>query len=329
MRKVRICALIAAIVASASSANADGLADYLKVRSKLGITNAAGTEALETLVGTGTLEVRAVVKGVLGVDGRSVLLIEVPGGQTLSIESDTASGWLRVPNTAARLIVTATRENSFSSLKARMIAAVEEAAMLSWEDEQRKKHQAARAKQQASVSRGPSARNTREWNLEPHEAWPIYSNFIRGYNPRLSKQQADQIAHGIIGFSLQYGVDARLITAMVLVESGFNPNATSPKGAMGLGQLMPGTARGLGVRNAYDTYENLYGTVRLVRGHLDKYATTGPDGQKYGDLVLALAAYNAGSGAVKRHGGVPPYRETQNYIRKVIDWYRRLSGASG
>lgn len=329
MRTNRVFALIVAIAASASSAHADVLADYLKVRSKLGITNAAGTEALETLVGTGTLEVRAVVKGVLGVDGRSVLLIEVPGGQTLSIESDTASAWLRVPNTAARLIVTATRETSFSSLKAKLIAAVEEAAMLSWEEEQRKKVEAAKAKQQASVSRGPAARTSREWNLEPHEALPIYSSFIRGYNPRLTKQQADQIAHGIIGFSLQYGVDARLITAMVLVESGFNPDATSPKGAMGLGQLMPGTARGLGVRNAYDTYENLYGTVRLVRGHLDKYATAGPDGQKYADLVLALAAYNAGSGAVKRHGGVPPYRETQNYIRKVIDWYRRLSGANG
>ncbi|MER3465739.1 MAG: hypothetical protein C4340_00490, partial [Armatimonadota bacterium] len=109
---------------------------------------------------------------------------------------------------------------------------------------------------------------------------------------------------------------------------GFNPSATSYKGAMGLGQLMPGTARGLGVRNAYDTYENLYGTVRLVRGHLDKYASVGPNGQKYADLVLALAAYNAGSGAVKRHGGVPPYRETQNYIRKVIDWYKRLCGSS-
>jgi len=329
MRSSRIWVLTAVAAACVSSANADALTDYLNVRSKFGITSAAGTEALQTLVGSGTLEVRAVVKGVLGVDGRTILLLEVPGSQTLSVESDLASAWLRVPNTTARLIVTATRETSFSSLKAKMIAAVEEAVILSWEEDQRKKQQAAKAKQQNTVTRGPSARTGREWNLEPHEALPIYSNFIRGHNPRLTKQQADQIAHGIIGFSLQYGVDARLITAMVLVESGFNPSATSPKGAMGLGQLMPGTARGLGVRNAYDTYENLYGTVRLVRGHLDKYAATGPNGQKYGDLVLALAAYNAGSGAVKRHGGVPPYRETQNYIRKVIDWYQRLCGASG
>lgn len=329
MRTSRIWIIAVTITVGASNANASALEDYLKIRAKFGITHAAGTEALETLVGTGTLEVRAVVKGVLGVDGRTILLVEVPGSQPLSIESDTVAPWLHVPNTAARLIVTATRESSFNPLKAKLIAAVEEAVISAWEEEQRKKLQAAKAKQSNSVTRGHSARTGREWNLEPHEALPIYSNFIRGYNPRLTKQQADQIAHGIIGFSLQFGVDARLITAMVLVESGFNPSATSPKGAMGLGQLMPGTARGLGVRNAYNTYENLYGTVRLVRGHLDNYASTGPDGQKYADLVLALAAYNAGSGAVRRHGGVPPYRETQNYIRKVIDWYQRLCGAGG
>lgn len=328
MRISRIWVLTAVIAACANAASADALAEYLKVRAKFGITTAAGTEALETLVGSGTLEVRAVVKGVLGVDGRTILLIEVPGSQTLSIESDTAPAWLRVPNSTARLIVTATRETSFSTLKAKLVQGIEEAVIHSWEEQQRKKLEAAKAKQQTTVTRGVTARTGRDWNLEPHEALPIYSNFIRGYNPRLTKQQADQIAHGIIGFSLQYGVDARLITAMVLVESGFNPSATSPKGAMGLGQLMPGTARGLGVRHAYDTYENLYGTVRLVRGHLDKYASAGPDGQKYADLVLALAAYNAGSGAVKRHGGVPPYRETQNYIRKVIDWYQRLCGVS-
>lgn len=329
MRTSRIWVIAVTITVGASNANASALEDYLKIRAKFGITHAAGTEALETLVGTGTLEVRAVVKGVLGVDGRTILLVEVPGSQPLSIESDIVASWLHVPNTAARLIVMATRESSFNPLKAKLIAAVEEAVISAWEEEQRKKLQAAKAKQSNSVTRGHSARTEREWNLEPHEALPIYSNFIRGYNPRLTKQQADQIAHGIIGFSLQFGVDARLITAMVLVESGFNPSATSPKGAMGLGQLMPGTARGLGVRNAYDTYENLYGTVRLVRGHLDNYASTGPDGQKYADLVLALAAYNAGSGAVRRHGGVPPYRETQNYIRKVIDWYQRLCGAGG
>jgi soluble lytic murein transglycosylase-like protein len=92
---------------------------------------------------------------------------------------------------------------------------------------------------------------------------------------------------------------------------------------MGLGQLMPGTAQGLGVRNAYDTNENLWGTVRLIRKHLDNYRS---DDDKYSGLVLALAAYNAGAGAVAKHGGVPPYKETQDYILKVTTWYRKLCG---
>ncbi|GIV01701.1 MAG: hypothetical protein KatS3mg015_0531 [Fimbriimonadales bacterium] len=313
---------LAAISAAGASLN-----EYLKIRSKYGISQAAGAEALETLVGTGTIEVRATVKGVMTVDDRTTLLIALPGSQTLSIGAEGAPPWLRVPNTTARLIVQASRENEFAELNAKLIAAIEEGTIRAMEEERRRKAEAAAKAREnkPQTTRGNSARN---WNLPPHEAIPVYAKFIRGYNPRLTEQQAQEIAHGIIGFSIQFGVDARLITAMVLVESGFNPSATSPKGAMGLGQLMPGTAQGLGVRNAYDTYENLFGTVRLIRGHLDKYAATGPDGQKYADLVTALAAYNAGSGAVRKYGGVPPYRETQNYIRKVIDWYRRLCGAN-
>ena len=104
--------------------------------------------------------------------------------------------------------------------------------------------------------------------------------------------------------------------AVVAVESNFNSYATSGKGAMGLGQLMPATARGMGVQNAYDVRENLWAAVRIVRGNLER---------NDGDLALALACYNAGSGAVRRYGGVPPYRETQNYIRKVIAVYLQLA----
>jgi soluble lytic murein transglycosylase-like protein len=111
-------------------------------------------------------------------------------------------------------------------------------------------------------------------------------------------------------------VDARLVMAVVATESNFNASATSRTGAMGLGQLMPATARGLGVRNAYDTRDNLWGAIRLVRGHLEN---------NDGDIALALACYNAGSGAVRRYGGVPPYRETRNYIRKVTDIYLQLA----
>ena len=109
----------------------------------------------------------------------------------------------------------------------------------------------------------------------------------------------------------------RLVVAMMIAESGFDIYSTSRTGAMGLGQLMPETARGLGVTNAYDPVQNIAASVRLLRGHLDQYG---------GQITLTMAAYNAGPGAVRKYHGVPPYRETQRYVAKVADLYRQLCG---
>jgi len=111
----------------------------------------------------------------------------------------------------------------------------------------------------------------------------------------------------------RHGLDPDLVMAVVSVESGFRPQAVSPKGAQGLMQLMPRTASSLGVADALDPAQNLDGGTRHLGQLLTLYG---------GDVTRALAAYNAGEGAVDRHGGVPPYRETRAYVKKVLERYR-------
>jgi soluble lytic murein transglycosylase-like protein len=109
--------------------------------------------------------------------------------------------------------------------------------------------------------------------------------------------------------SAKYGVDADLISAVIQTESNFDSDAVSPAGAQGLMQLMPATARSLGVSDSLDPEQNVDGGVRLLRQLLDQYD---------GNTSLALAAYNAGPGAVAQYGGIPPYQETQTYVQRVL-----------
>jgi soluble lytic murein transglycosylase len=109
--------------------------------------------------------------------------------------------------------------------------------------------------------------------------------------------------------AVRYGVPERVVSAVIRVESGFNPRAISPKGARGLMQLMPGMASILGVRNSFDPRENIEGGVRHLRGLMDRFSN---------NLSLALAAYNAGEQAVTRHRGIPPFPETQGYVSRIL-----------
>ncbi|MBI5443676.1 MAG: lytic transglycosylase domain-containing protein [Deltaproteobacteria bacterium] len=113
-------------------------------------------------------------------------------------------------------------------------------------------------------------------------------------------------------------LDPLLVKAVIQIESGEDPSATSPKGAKGLMQLMPSTAQMLGVEDPYEPKANIRGGVQYLSAMLERF----------GRLDLALAAYNAGPGAVERFRGIPPYRETRNYVTRVLDAYRKLGGPS-
>ncbi|HYE94525.1 MAG TPA: lytic transglycosylase domain-containing protein [Terriglobales bacterium] len=113
----------------------------------------------------------------------------------------------------------------------------------------------------------------------------------------------------IRGAAQRYGVPEELVAAVIRVESGFNAKAVSRKGARGLMQLMPGTAAILGVRDSFDPTENIEGGVRHLRALMDRFGN---------NLPLALAAYNAGAGAVDNYGGIPPYPETQQYVGRIL-----------
>lgn len=131
-----------------------------------------------------------------------------------------------------------------------------------------------------------------------------------------SRSEIDNL---ITKYADKNGLDEDFVKAVINQESGFNPNATSHCGAMGLMQLMPATAQGLGVVDAYNPEQNIEGGTKYLKGLMDRFG---------GDKSLALAAYNAGPNAVKKYNGIPPYAETQNYVKKVLSKYDTYKGAN-
>lgn len=138
-----------------------------------------------------------------------------------------------------------------------------------------------------------------------------------GYEPMIQFTKAGKpksIDEIIEEIAKEFAIDASLVKAIVTAESNCNPLAKSAKGAQGLMQLMPATAKGLKVEKPFDPRENVIGGVKYIKGLM----------ASYGDLRVALAAYNAGPGAVQKYAGIPPYRETINYVEKVIRYYNKF-----
>lgn len=134
---------------------------------------------------------------------------------------------------------------------------------------------------------------------------------VKFSSPKGKPKSIDEIVTEI---AAKFVIDANLVKAIIMAESNCNPQAVSSKGAQGLMQLMPATAKELNVTKPFDPRENIIGGVKYIKGLM----------ASYGDLRLALAAYNAGPGSVKKYEGIPPYRETINYVKKVIRYYKKF-----
>lgn len=155
-------------------------------------------------------------------------------------------------------------------------------------------------------------------------AMDAYVSAIRYFNAGIDENEARHIVVAIVRETHAAGIDPRLVVAIVATESSFDRTARSSAGAVGLGQLMPSTAAADNVSDSRNIDQNIHGTVLTLQGNLRHYAAYDLQ-HRY---VYAIAAYNAGSGAVDAYGGVPPYDETIHYVWKVVVLWRRLWGMS-
>lgn len=322
------------VLAAAAVARPDS-PDYLKLRDKNAVHEPIGVVALRATTSPRIVELSGKVSGTCRSGDSTLLILQSVDGESQEIDAKAFPDWLPTTEAPVRILVRATRVQG-KGVRAEFLAAAPESDVLVSEEAywrrvatyqrtvQARREARTTASRHATTPRspisGPIGHGASRAPVVPQwQVTPIYAAFIRHQNPRLTVDQATSIANDVIRFSNGYGVDARLVMSILLVESGFDPAAVSRTGAVGLGQLMPGTARWMGVQNSYDTTQNLYGMVKLLYT-LSRQFRAAPE-----DPVV-LAAYNAGDGAVRRHGGVPPYRETQAYVRRVTAIFNVLRG---
>ena len=286
------------------------------------------------------LEVKGAVSGVFDSTTQGSLILQPGNGPSITVmlpagKRLTDFPILDVGNSVRLLCRVATMGDGAASGSLEMVVAVKEyeasridegraKEVAAKKAEEEKKAAAVARRQQPTTtrlgSRGMSASPARySGRYSRAQLIELYGGAVRYFNRRLSVGESQKIASLILDYSNRYDLDARLVMAVIACESNFNANAVSPVGAMGLGQLMPGTAAGLGVGNAWDASANLEGSTRLLKSHINDMSAGGRPTKEA--IKLALACYNAGAGAVRKYKGIPPYRETQNYVRKIIRLY--------
>jgi soluble lytic murein transglycosylase-like protein len=287
------------------------------------------------------IEIRGVIHGCAKRDDGGTFIIAREAGDTVVVDAQKPlpASTVDIARTVRVLAQIPPDRASFGSLQLVAVTSEYEAASLEYERAKQRvaarpaaRPTAARKKVRQALSRRQSLRNGRRRQTmlasRGLDALSQYAAAVQWFNPRLSDAEANRLAQSIIYYSVNHGLDARLIMAVIAVESNFNVNAVSRVGAMGLGQLMPGTAQGLGVADPWHPDQNLEGATRLLRGHLSRVGAGNPLVQPptWEQIRLALACYNAGAGAVRKYKGVPPYRETKNYIKKIGRLYYQMCG---
>lgn len=359
MRHAGWITLLTLLVTAASAVHGTGVDEYLALRRKLGYDPRATYASVSTnltasagryfeLAGsvTGTVQRADAALFMLTLDDRSFVLLPSPQGDA-GLVADTNRPRLRVlvhvlPGAAGNV---PDLEPVAVAIDSEVTAREQAAARQAAADEQRRRDReqaaaAARASAPTPVGRGLALRPIggaiselarRHLSLEAQSIYPLYCRFIASWNKKLDTATVDQITVSLLYFAQKHRVDPRLVVSLIIAESDFDPASTSHAGAMGLGQIMPDEARDHKLSNPYDPIQNVRATVNMMRMKLDMYRESGlPQGQlSWRQIALAMAAYNAGSGAVRKYGGVPPYRETQGYVRRVLQTYQKLCGMKG
>ncbi len=356
MTKLLNCLVaIGALVALAATARALPTDQYLKLRRQVGfdpsVTYAAVQAQPASFAGR-VLELRGTVDGFVRRDGSISFMLTMDANQAIFLTAPTADANL-VSNSnhqPLRVLARVAQGSVGNVVPLEVLAVALDAEVRTREATAAAQH----ARPQYSAPRRPVSSSPRRSSMASRggyyvrssspaayvlsalaqqylspaaqQIYPAYKSYILRCNPRLTEQELDTITVCVLNFGERYRVDPRLVIAVIIAESDFNPRSTSNKGAMGLGQIMPDEAAANHLTNAYDPVQNIGTAVALLRDKLDRYRThMTPDGQYTEEQIkLALAAYNAGPGAVRKYHGVPPYRETQAYIRRILKKYSEL-----